>query len=131
MAVCVIERTARREGAAASRQDVDLRATHSPGRVEIRRGRDVVAQARFWPDRERMRLEMHTAAGHLPVATRAALLDAVFGAPAIAAADALAVTVPAGDIELIRGIESRFRTERIVAAGSTCLINATRRGGRS
>ncbi len=88
-------------------------------------GRDA-AIATFAPDgRGAVDVSCYVAGGHQPVGVRDEIMAAVFAAPEVRACQRLRVTIPLGDVALLRAIQDHCPELQARAAGSTCLIDAT------
>ena len=70
------------------------------------------------------RIALHTESGHLPVGTRAHLVDAVLELPDVQLSDHLTVYAPIGDTESMDRIRQRTTDMRTHAAGCTAIIDA-------
>ena len=75
-------------------------------------------------DIDTARASLHVAAGHLPVGTRARLVDAVFDDPEVRSRRQVQVTLPLGDTEILDRVRQRGLIATFRAAGSTCLVEA-------
>jgi len=75
-------------------------------------------------DANTARASLTVASGHLPVGTRARLVDAVFDDPDVASRRQVQVTLPLGDTEVLDRIRQRGVLTAFRAAGSTCLVEA-------
>jgi hypothetical protein len=62
--------------------------------------------------------------GHIPVGSRADLVDAVLDLPEVQGATQLEATVPLGDAESLDRLRSRTATMNTHAAGCSALIDA-------
>lgn len=101
------------------------RATHR--NVEVSVGNRVVASAQVDTspeDPETARASLHAESGHLPVGSRASLVDAVLDLPELHDRVHLQATIPLGDAESLQRLRERTDHMTTRAAGSTALIEA-------
>ena len=68
--------------------------------------------------------DMHVESGHLPVGTRALLVDAVLAHPDVDHADRLVATMPLGDTEMLARVRERCDQVEAHAAGATKVVEA-------
>lgn len=69
--------------------------------------------------------DLHVEAGHLPVGTRARLVDAVLDQPAAEPGTQLDVTLPLGDGEILDRLRERCDNLQTRPAGASCLATGT------
>ena len=67
--------------------------------------------------------DLHVEAGHLPVGTRARLVDAVLDQPAAEAGTRLEATLPAGDGEILGRLRERCDDLEARSAGASTLAS--------
>jgi hypothetical protein len=70
------------------------------------------------------RVALHTESGHIPVGTRAHLVDVVLDLPEVQLSDHLQAYAPIGDTESMGRIRERTTDMRTHAAGCTAIIDA-------
>ena len=70
------------------------------------------------------RASLHLESGHLPVGTRARLVDAVLDAPEVSSCQHVQVAFPLGDAETLDRVRERCDTGAVRAVGATCLVEA-------
>ncbi len=103
-------------------------ADHAARRnVEVSDGDRVVASAQVdaSPDTpDTAQASLHAEAGHLPVGTRASLVDAVLDLPELQGSTHLEATVPLGDAESLQRLRERTDNMTTRAAGASTLIDA-------
>ncbi len=103
-------------------------ADHAARRnVEVSDGDRVVASAQVdaSPDTpDTAQASLHAEAGHLPVGTRASLVDAVLDLPELQGSTHLEATVPLGDAESLQRLRERTDNLTTRAAGASALIDA-------
>lgn len=75
-------------------------------------------------DVETARASLHVEPGHLPVGTRARLVDAVLDDPDVRSRRQVQVSLPLGDTEILDRMRERGLLTTFRAAGSTCLVEA-------
>lgn len=95
--------------------------------VEVSDGRRVVASAQVdtSPDApDTAQASLHAESGHLPVGSRASLVDAVLDLPELHGGTHLEATIPLGDAESLQRLRQRTQDMTTRAAGSTALIEA-------
>jgi len=68
--------------------------------------------------------DLHVESGHLPVGTRARLVDAVLAHPDVDHADRLVATMPLGDTEMLARVRECCADVEAHAAGATKLVEA-------
>jgi hypothetical protein len=94
--------------------------------VEIDVGGRVIATA----DVERhesagpVRAALYVESGHLPIGSRARLVDAMFDLPELQSSEHLEAAVPIGDAEILDRLRQRCVDVRTRPAGATCLVEA-------
>jgi hypothetical protein len=96
-------------------------------KVEVSDGERVVASAQVdtSPDTpDTARASLHAESGHLPVGSRASLVDAVVDLPELHGGTHLEATIPLGDSESLQRLRQRTHDMTTRAAGSTALIDA-------
>jgi len=96
-------------------------------KVEVSDGDRVVASAQVdtSPDTpDTAQASLHAESGHLPVGTRASLVDAVLDLPELQGGTHLEATVPLGDAESLQGLRERTDHMTTRAAGASALIDA-------
>jgi hypothetical protein len=96
-------------------------------KVEVSDGERVVASAQVEtsPDSpDTARASLHAESGHLPVGSRASLVDAVVDLPELHSSTHLEATIPLGDSESLQRLRQRTHDMTTRAAGSTALIDA-------
>jgi hypothetical protein len=74
------------------------------------------------------RVVLHAESGHLPIGTRAQLVDAVLDLPTVGSSDHLRACAPIGDSESLSQIRQRSTDMRAHAAGCTVIIDADLHG---
>ena len=95
--------------------------------VEISNEGRVVASAEVGisPDTpDTARASLHAESGHLPVGSRASLVDAVLDLPEVQGSAHLEATVPLGDAESLQRLRERTDDMATRAAGSSALVDA-------
>lgn len=85
-------------------------------------GREVASAEVIVGDPATVRLRFQVAAGHLPVALRPRLVDAVFALPTLRSRSRVQTTVALGDVDLIEAIRGHCAAAAAHAAGCTCVI---------
>ena len=96
-------------------------------KVEVTDGDRVVASAQVdtSPDApDTARASLHAESGHLPVGSRASLVDAVLDLPELQGGTHLEATVPLGDAESLQRLRERTDDMSTRAAGSSALVDA-------
>lgn len=78
-----------------------------------------------------VRASLHVESGHLPVGTRARLVDAVLDAPEVSSRQHVQVALPLGDTEMLDRVRERCDLDEVRAAGATCLVEADLAGDPS
>jgi len=68
--------------------------------------------------------DLHVESGHLPVGTRARLVDAVLAHPDVDHADRLVATMPLGDTEMLARVRECCDQVEAHAAGATKVVEA-------
>jgi hypothetical protein len=103
-------------------------ADHAAHRnVEVSDGDRVVASAQvdISPDTpDTAQASLRAESGHLPVGSRASLVDAVLDLPELQGGTHLEATVPLGDAESLQRIRERTDHMTTRAAGASALIDA-------
>ena len=103
-------------------------ADHAARRnVEVSDGDRVVASAQVDASQDTpdtAQASLHAEAGHLPVGTRASLVDAVLDLPELQGSTHLEATVPLGDAESLQRLRERTDNMTTRAAGASTLIDA-------
>lgn len=100
-------------------------ATHQT--VEVTREDRVVASAHVTTSPEALDMAqatLHAEAGHLPVGSRASLVDAVLDLPEVQDSTHMTATVPLGDAESLQQLQARTTGMRTRSAGSTAIVDA-------
>jgi hypothetical protein len=95
--------------------------------VEVTDGERVVASAQVdtSPDTpDTARASLHAESGHLPVGSRASLVDAVLDLPELQGGTHLKATIPLGDTESLQRLRQRTQDMTTRAAGSTAIVEA-------
>jgi hypothetical protein len=95
--------------------------------VEVSDGDRVVASAQVTTspdDPDTVRASLQAESGHLPVGSRASLVDAVLDLPELQGSTHLEATVPLGDSESLQRLEERTNDMTTRAAGSSALVDA-------
>src|ERR1700761_7215332 len=77
-------------------------------------------------DPDEVRVAVEVTAGHLPVAARSELVEAVFELPEVRHRHRVRATVPLGDSELLEAFARHCPNLRTRAAGASCLVDAQR-----
>lgn len=90
-------------------------------RAEIN-GHEVASAEVLIGDPATVRLRFRVQSGHLPVALRPSLVDAVFALPTLRSRPKVQTTVALGDVDLIGAIQAHCAAADAHAAGATCLI---------
>jgi hypothetical protein len=90
-------------------------------RAEIN-GHEVASAEVIIADPATVRLRFRVAAGHLPVALRPRLVDAVFALPTLRGRPRVQTSVALGDVDLIEAIRGHCAAAHAHAAGCTCVI---------
>jgi hypothetical protein len=96
-------------------------------RVEVSEGERVIASALVTTSPEDPRTaqaSLQAESGHLPVGSRASLVDAVLDLPELQGGAHLEATVPLGDAESLQRLEERTDGMTTRAAGSSALVDA-------
>jgi hypothetical protein len=70
------------------------------------------------------RVALHTESGHIPIGTRAHLVDVVLALPEVQLSDHLQAYAPIGDTESMSRIRQRTTDMRTHAAGCTAIVDA-------
>jgi hypothetical protein len=93
--------------------------------VEVAEAGQVVAFAEVEPVAGRgvVRAALHARSGHLPIGTRARLVDAVLDLPETRRGDRLEATLQIGDTESLQRLRERCHEVQIRPAGATCLLD--------
>ena len=99
--------------------------------VDDEDGRRVAAADIEVVDRSAVRASLHVESGHIPVGTRARLVDAVLDAPEVSSCQHMQVALPLGDTEMLDRVRERCGLDEVRAAGTTCLVEADLAGGSS
>jgi len=99
----------------------------TPQHITVEDGGRVVAEALIRADTEHRAIQasFHVEAGHLPVGTRARLVDAVLGQPALRPGTQLQLAFPVGDGEILHRLRERCTNVQIRAAGVSCMATGT------
>ena len=95
--------------------------------VEVTDGDRVVASAHVDTSPEApdtVRASLRAESGHLPVGSRANLVDAVLDLPELHGSPHLEATVPIGDAESLQRLRERTDDLSTRAAGSSALVDA-------
>ena len=94
--------------------------------VEVSEGERVIAstQVTTSPGDPRTAQASLQESGHLPVGSRASLVDAVLDLPELQGGAHLEATVPLGDAESLQRLEERTDGMTTRAAGSSALVDA-------
>ena len=95
--------------------------------VEVTDGDRVVASAEVDTspeDPDTVRASLHAESGHLPVGSRASLVDAVLDLPELQGSTHLEATIPLGDAESLQRLRERTDDMSTRAAGASALIDA-------
>jgi hypothetical protein len=96
-------------------------------KIEVSDGDRVVASAQVdtSPDApDTARASLHAESGHLPVGSRASLVDAVLDLPELQGGTHLKATIPLGDTESLQRLRQRTQDMTTRAAGSTAIVEA-------
>lgn len=103
-----------------------MAAEQTSRHVELADDGHVVAVADVEPldDPRVVRAALHLEAGHLPVGTRARLVDVVLDLPEIRRCRKLEATLPLGDAESLDRLRARCEEVSIRPAGASCLVDA-------
>jgi hypothetical protein len=103
-------------------------AEHATDRtVEVTRDDRVVASAHVTTSPEALdtaQATLHAEAGHLPVGSRASLVDAVLDLPEVQGCTHMTATVPLGDAESLQQLQAGTTDMRTRPAGSTAIVDA-------
>lgn len=93
-------------------------------RLTIEDNGRVLAEAtlRVHPETHSVHADLHVEAGHLPVATRTRLVDAVLDLSTTDPGTQLEMTLPAGDGEILDRLRQRCEDLQVRPAGSSCLV---------
>jgi hypothetical protein len=95
--------------------------------VEVSEDERVIASAQVTtsPGNSRtVQASLQAESGHLPVGSRASLVDAVLDLPELQGGAHLEATVPLGDAESLQRLEERTDGMTTRAAGSSALVDA-------
>ena len=95
--------------------------------VEVTVGERVVASAQVDTspeDPDTVRASLHAESGHLPVGSRASLVDAVVDLPELQGIAHVEATIPLGDAESLQRLRERTDHMTTRAAGSSALVDA-------
>lgn len=95
--------------------------------VEVSDGERTVAAAevrRLEPERT-ARVSLHAESGHIPVGSRASLVDAVLAQPEVRNSARLEATIPMGDGESLTRLRQKCEDVRIRPAGVSLLVDAS------
>jgi hypothetical protein len=98
-----------------------------PRRVEVKVGGQTVAAAEVTPCEQAggtVRTSLYPSSGHIPLGSRAGLVDSVLDLPEVRAGARLEATVPLGDTEALQRLRERTRDAVTRPAGSTALVDA-------
>jgi hypothetical protein len=85
-------------------------------------GHEVASAEVITEDRATVRVGFRVEAGHLPVALRPRLVDAVFALPTVRSRSRVQAAVALGDVDLIEAIRNHCAAMVSHAAGCTCVI---------
>ena len=98
----------------------------SPLTIRIQDGGRLLAAADLFPtdDPGIVHSAMHVESGHVPMGTRARLVDAVLAHPRVDRAERLLVTMPLGDTEMLERVRERCADVDARAAGATKIVEA-------
>ena len=99
--------------------------------VDDEDGRCVAAADIEVVGRSAVRASLRVESGHLPVGTRARLVDAVLDSPEVSSCQHVQVALPLGDTEMLDRVRERCDLGEVRAAGATCLVEADLSGGPS
>src|SRR6266508_306724 len=94
--------------------------------VEVSGGGRVVASAQVDTspeDPDTVRASLHAESGHLPVGSRASLVDAVLDLPELQDSTHLEATIPLGDAETLQRLREHTDHMTTRAAGASALID--------
>ena len=93
--------------------------------IRIQDGGRLLAAADLFPtdDPGVVHSALHVESGHVPVGTRARLVDAVLAHPRVDRAERLLVTMPLGDTEMLDRVRERCAAVQTRAAGATKLVD--------
>jgi hypothetical protein len=97
--------------------------------VDDEDGRCVAAADIEVVDGSAVRASLRVESGHLPVGTRARLVDAVLDSPEVSSCQHVQVALPLGDTEMLDRVRERCDLGEVRAAGATCLVDADLAGG--
>ncbi len=103
-----------------------MTSTHERVTVTVADGDRMLARADVEPrpDHTLVRAALHVEAGHLPVGTRARLVDAVLHHPDVEPCGRLEAALPAGDGEILDRVRESCTEVETRSAGATCLVTA-------
>jgi hypothetical protein len=101
-----------------------LKTSHRPYPITTSNAEQVVAGVRGAADAADTARSLHAESGHLPVGSRASLVDAVVDLPELHGSSRLEATIPLGDSESLQRLSQRTHYMTTRAAGSTALIDA-------
>jgi len=94
--------------------------------VEVSEGDRIVASAQVTTspdDPTAARAQLQAESGHLPVGSRARLVDAVLDLPEVQVNPHLEATVPLGDTESLQRLEDRTNDMTSRAAGASAIVD--------
>jgi hypothetical protein len=101
-------------------------ARYDPSTILIATGGQTLATAEVHPTGTAgvVHSDLHVESGHLPMGTRARLVDAVLAHPDVDHADTLVATMPLGDTEMLARVRERCDHVEAHAAGATKVVEA-------